>query len=187
MSHLRFSLTTSAQVLLIFGTVVVAPAVLANESGTPKWHGGQSGLRTLNLTAASNETERGIADAPPAGLSQADIYTSNAKLRNRAGKIVGTYHVACTITDARDEHGSAWSTCSIAANFGHRGMLLASALTELLNVDTSPGGFGVAPPVAEFAIVGGTGDFAGASGTVTSTRDVSLRRLRFRYTLAPPR
>ena len=97
--------------------------------------------------------------------------------------MAGTYHVACIITDEVDEQGSAWSTCSTAAVIDGRGTLLASSIAELLEVETSGNGFGVAPPTAGFAVVGGTGEFAGAEGQATSTREPSVRRLEYRYTL----
>ncbi len=136
----------------------------------------------LTVTAASKETERGGVDAGAPGLSKGDAYVSNAKLRNRAGTIAGTYHVACTITDEND-HGNAWSICWTTAKIKHRGTLIATGLAELLHVATAPGGFGVAPPKATFAIVGGTGSYAGARGQVTSKRDASIRRLTYRFTL----
>ena len=99
---------------------------------------------------------RGTGDTPPTGLSAGDSYVSHAKLRTPAGRLVGTYDVACTITDANDD-GNAWSICTTTARIQHRSTLIASGLAELLQVKTSPGGFGVAPPTARFAIIGGTG------------------------------
>jgi hypothetical protein len=115
-------------------------------------------------------------------LSAGDSYVSHAKLRNPAGKLVGTYDVACTITDA-DDHGNAWSICTTTARIQHQGTLIATGVAELLQVKTSPGGFGVAPPTARFAIVGGTGAYRGARGAVISTRKPSARMLSYRYTL----
>jgi hypothetical protein len=98
-------------------------------------------------------------------------------------------HVACTITNELDRNGSAWSLCSTAAVIDGQGSLLASGITELLKYETSSNGFGVAPPKAEFAVVGGTGAFAGALGQARSTLDASRRTLEYRFTLvrtAPP-
>ncbi len=140
-------------------------------------------VHTLTVTAASSETEHGGADTGSPGLSKGDTYVSNAKVRNLAGTVVGTYHVACTITDENDAHGNAWSICWTTAKIKGRGTLVATGLAELLHVDTAPGGFGVAPPMARFAIVGGTGAYAGARGQVTSKRTSSTRTLRYRFTL----
>jgi hypothetical protein len=131
----------------------------------------------------SAETERGTADIDGQGLSKGDAYVSNGVLRDESGEVAGTYHVACTITDEVDDRGSAWSTCSTAAVVDGRGALLAYSITELLEVQTSGNGFGVAPPMAEFALVGGTGEFAGAGGQVTSTREPSTRKLEYVFTL----
>jgi hypothetical protein len=136
----------------------------------------------LTVMAVSTDTVRGTGDTPPAGLSAGDSYVSHAKLRNPAGNLVGTYDVACTITDAND-HGNAWSICTTTALIQHRGTLIATGVAELLHVKTSPGGFGVAPPKARFAIIGGTGAYRGARGAVTSTRKPSTRLLSYRYTL----
>jgi hypothetical protein len=136
----------------------------------------------LTVMAVSTDTVRGTGDTPPAGLSAGDSYVSHAKLRSPAGKLVGTYDVACTITDAND-HGNAWSICTTTARIQHQGTLIATGVAELLQVKTSPGGFGVAPPTARFAIVGGTGAYRGARGAVTSTRKPSTRMLSYKYTL----
>lgn len=138
--------------------------------------------RVLTVIAFSSETVRGTGDTPPAGLSAGDSYVSHAKLRTPAGKLVGTYDVACTITDGND-HGNAWSICTTTARILHRGTLVATGLAELLHVTTTPGGFGVAPPKARFAIIGGTGAYRGARGAVTSTRTPSTRDLSYRFTL----
>jgi hypothetical protein len=136
----------------------------------------------LTVMAVSTDTVRGTGDTPPAGLSAGDSYVSHAKLRDPAGNLVGTYDVACTITDAND-HGNAWSICTTTARIQHRGTLIATGVAELLHVKTSPGGFGVAPPTARFAIIGGTGVYRSARGAVTSTRKPSARMLSYRYTL----
>jgi len=48
----------------------------------------------LTVVAVSADTVRGTGDTPPTGLSAGDSYVSHAKLRNPAGKLVGTYDVA---------------------------------------------------------------------------------------------
>jgi hypothetical protein len=162
-------------------TVVPARTVLAGNPDASDAHG----FHTLTLTVDTLETERGTGDTGFPGLTKGDTYVSNGKVRSVAGQVVGTYHVACTVTDELDENGSAWTLCSTATVIDGRGTLLASGLTELLNVETSGNGYGVAPPTADFALVGGTGSFAGAIGQVTSTRDASLRTLHYRFKLAP--
>jgi hypothetical protein len=184
------SLTMLAEVVIATPIAVAQGAnaqgaAVSSEGPAAEQDGSARGIQTLTVTADTSETERGINDTGPTGLSKADTYVSNAKLRDLAGNLVGTYHVACTITDEEDENGSAWSLCQTAATIDGRGTLLASALTELLDVQTSPGGFGVAPPTAEFAIVGGTGAYAGAIGQVTETRDASIRKLNYRFVLSP--
>jgi hypothetical protein len=162
----------SALLVAILAVLVTSSAAVAR---TQRPH-------VLTVMAFSADTVRGTGDTPPAGLSAGDSYVSHAKLRDRAGKLVGTYDVTCTITDANDD-GNAWSICTTTARIQHRGTLIATGVAELLHVTTSPGGFGVAPPVARFAIIGGTGAYTGARGAVTSTRKPSTRMLSYRYTL----
>ncbi len=153
-------------------------------AGTGLAQGDASGDVTLTLTVDSAETAFGVGDTGKAGLSKGDTYVSNGILRDPAGQPVGTYHVACTITNELDKNGSAWSLCSTAAVIDGQGSLLASGITELFRYDTSSNGFGVAPPKAEFAVVGGTGSFAGAIGQATSTLDASRRTLEYRFHLS---
>ena len=150
------------------------PSAAAGDDNTP-------GVSTLTVIAVSSETQRGVGDTPPLGLSKGDTYVSNAPLHDLSGAVVGSYHVACTITDEKDDNGNAWSICSTAASIEGGGTLVASGLTQLLQVATSPGGFGVAPPTAELALVGGTGSYAGARGVVTETRDASDRKLVYQF------
>jgi hypothetical protein len=164
-----------ASALLLVAILAVLVASSAAVARTQPAH-------VLSVMAVSADTVRGTGDTAPAGLSAGDSYVSHAKLRNPAGNLVGTYDVACTITDA-DDHGNAWSICTTTARIQHRGTLIATGVAELLHVKTSPGGFGVAPPTARFAIIGGTGVYRGARGAVTSTRKPSARMLSYRYTL----
>lgn len=164
-----------ASALLLVAILAVLVASSAAVARTQPAH-------VLSVMAVSADTVRGTGDTAPAGLSAGDSYVSHAKLRNPAGNLVGTYDVACTITDA-DDHGNAWSICTTTARIQHRGTLIATGVAELLHVKTSPGGFGVAPPTARFAIIGGTGVYADARGAVTSTRKPSARMLSYRYTL----
>jgi hypothetical protein len=169
----RVLITAGSSLLVAILTVLVTSS--AAVARTQRAH-------VLTVMAVSTDTVRGTGDTPPAGLSAGDSYVSHAKLRSPAGKLVGTYDVACTITDAND-HGNAWSICTTTARIQHQGTLIATGVAELLQVKTSPGGFGVAPPTARFAIVGGTGAYRGARGVVTSTRKPSTRMLSYRYTL----
>ncbi len=172
--------------LVAVGVIVVA--VFAGWLIASKSSGSDSSGRNLLLkfSVDSKETERGSGDTGNAGLSKGDTYVSNGVLRDETGADAGTYHVACVITDEEDDKGSAWSLCSTAAVIDGHGTLLAYGATELLQVETSGNGFGVAPPTSEFALQGGTGEYEGAVGQVTSTRDASKRDLTFRVTLMKP-
>ena len=158
-----------------------SPTALADDPSAAAGDDNTSGVRTLTVIAVASETERGVGDTPPTGLSKGDTFVSNAPIHDLSGAVVGSYHVACTITDEEDNDGNAWSICSTAASIEGSGTLVASGLTQLLQVATSPGGFGVAPPTAEFALVGGTGSYAGARGVVTETRDTSGRKLVYQF------
>ena len=174
MSAVRHSAFALVAGLVVAATLVSAPESLARSTQQ---------IHTLTVTAASSETEHGGGDTGPAGLSKGDTFVSNAKVRSRAGRVVGTYHVACVITDENDNRGNAWSICWTVARITGHGTLIATGLAELLHVKTAPGGFGVAPPKATFAIVGGTGSYTGAHGQVTSKRTASTRTLSYRFML----
>ncbi|HEY1590659.1 MAG TPA: hypothetical protein VGF81_02620 [Solirubrobacteraceae bacterium] len=153
--------------------LAAAPAALAAGAARPQ---------TLTVSVESTGTHRGTVDNGQQGLSIGDTYQSIGVLRSSAGKVLGAYHVSCTITDPND-HGSAWASCWTAALIKGRGTVIATGLAHLLHVATSPGGFGVAPPKASFAIVGGTGSYAGARGQMIETRTEAKRTLRFQFTL----
>jgi hypothetical protein len=139
-------------------------------------------VHQISLVVRSGETHRGTADAPPSGLSVGDTYQSDAALRTRGGAVAGSYDVSCTITGLTPT-GTAWSICTTIANVTHRGTLVATGLTKLLHVHTAPGGFGVAPSRASFALVGGTGAFAGARGQMVEKRTAKVRTLHYRFTV----
>ena len=173
-------LTVGVLVMSVVGVATAADDLSTADGTDPRT------VHTLTFTVDSTETERGTGDTGEAGLSAGDTYVSNGVLRDEADGVAGTYHVACTITDEVDANGSAWSLCSTAAVIDDRGALLGSAITELLDVETAGYGFGVAPPVAEFALVGGTGEFAGAEGQITSIREPEVRKLEYVFVLDLP-
>ena len=129
-----------------------SPTALADDPSAAAGDDNTSGVRTLTVIAVASETERGVGDTPPTGLSKGDTFVSNAPIHDLSGAVVGSYHVACTITDEEDNDGNAWSICSTTASIEGSGTLVASGLTQLLQVATSPGGFGVAPPTAEICV-----------------------------------
>jgi hypothetical protein len=139
-------------------------------------------VHKISFVVRSGQTQRGSADAPPSGLSVGDTYQSDGVLRTRSGAVAGSYHVSCMITGETPK-GTAWSICTTIANASHRGTLVATGLTKLLHVHTAPGGFGVAPKRASFALVGGTGVFAGARGQMVEKRTAKIRTLDYRFTL----
>jgi hypothetical protein len=97
-STLRWSISVVVAVVTL---LVSAPSSLGRSTRQ---------VHTLTVTAASVDTEHGVGDTGPAGLSKGDTYVSNATVRNRAGgRIVGSYHVSCVITDENDSRGNAWS------------------------------------------------------------------------------
>jgi hypothetical protein len=125
MPLVRLSVFAVVSTFALFATFAPARTALAADSD-----GNGRGVHTLTFTVDSSETERGTGDTGFTGLTKGDTYVSNGRLRNLAGELVGTYHVACTVTDEEDESGSAWTLCSTAAVIDGRGALLASAITR---------------------------------------------------------
>lgn len=117
---------------------------------------------TFELVARDRETRFKMVDAPPRRReSPGDIRTISARLRDSAGRPSGRLQAVFVQTSAREAQGTGT-------------FILASGRIVIAGVE----GRGNAP----FAIVGGTGQYAGAGGTVTLTE--ARGAVRFRFSLA---
>jgi hypothetical protein len=122
--------------------------------------GAQSGEQTFSYAKRQTRHFKFVDEAPrtkftsngPARLSVGDQIVQHAQYLDGSGKRVGTLELACTVT---------------------RGGSFAKAAEQCMATATLPGGTlalstGGGFDVHEAAVVGGTGRFAGARGTVTT-------------------
>ena len=140
---------------------LAAAAALAvlGASGFAATASGQATPRTLAFTAkAPAKHDTAQVDVKPHGLSGGDEFLVAQTLR-AGGHVAGRLHVACTVIDVsyRGED------CRLVLIL--RGGQLTAAGGGL---DRALRGVGDGTPGAgdDFAITGGTGDYAGAGGTV---------------------
>jgi hypothetical protein len=155
--------------------VIPTTATAAEDKPRPK---------TLTLFTVRAETEYGASDVGPTGLSKGDVYISTSPLRNEAGKGVGTYDINCVVVDEDAGGGLARMTCDAVASLGRQGEIVTTS-TVVGQVTPPTSGLGVIPvgPKKNWAIVGGTGKFAGADGVLHRTRTDTGHTLRYRYWL----
>jgi hypothetical protein len=154
----------------------IAAAACASAQAKPR-------VRTLTVVAQLSQTERGFNDVAPSGRSMGDVYVSSAPISNKAGKVVGTYDLSCTITDEDQGGGLARTMCTSSTTINGRGEIVAAGISVLRPSSGTPGPLGLLAREAEFAVIGGTGDFVGARGSVVSKRSETRRTLRYRYRL----
>jgi len=119
---------------------------------------------TLELVQRSSETRSAFVDNPPRRReSRGDMFTLSGPVRDAAGRRVGRAEGAFVLTTAKRAQGSA--------------TLLLDSGRLVIEGAVGPG------RVSELAIVGGTGAYSSARGSVEVTE--TRRATRLRLTLAP--
>jgi hypothetical protein len=148
--------------LLIIAAIAVA-AVAAGVAATVS--AGSSGERTIRLVERGGTF--GFVDNPPTGtkdnrlISAGDFSAGTVKLYERSGKRAGSLQIVCFATVSGPEVRAKFQ-CNGTAQLAD-GMLALSAVSERRpNQD-----------VDHIAVVGGTGAYKDARGTVTSTQRAS--------------
>jgi hypothetical protein len=119
---------------------------------------------TLELVQRSREARSGFVDAPPRRREgTGDIFTIGGAMRDTAGRRAGRADVMFVMTSRKHAQGSA--TFSLSS-----GTLVAAGALDGGRSD-------------RLAVVGGSGTYADASGTL----DIAYERrvTRFRFSLAP--
>jgi hypothetical protein len=135
----------------LLGTIAVA--VTAN---------GQSGPRAITIHASSQLEHAHLVDNPPSGNSAGDVLIFTEKLLNSNGDVIGSDAASCTfLFDQR-------SLCTGTYVLPH-GQLMVQLI--------QPGLSGTL--TYSQAIVGGTGRYARATGTVTVHQKASGDRFTF--------
>lgn len=124
--------------------------------------GAQTTPTTLELVQRERDTSTGFVDNPPRRRESAgDVFTIRGPVRDAAGDRAGSAQAVFTQTGRRSALGS--------ATFALRdGQLMIAGVVDGGAADT-------------LAVVGGTGAYAGATGTVRVTE--GRRRTVFTFTL----
>jgi hypothetical protein len=116
---------------------------------------------TLELVQLERDVRAGFVDNPPRRRESAgDVFTIRGRVRDAAGRAVGSATAVFTQTSRRTAHGGATFTLADGA----------------IEVGGALGGRGV----DTLAIVGGTGAYANATGSVRITE--GQRRTTFSFT-----
>jgi len=140
-------------VVLLCASVALAAAISAGVAGAASTKSGSS----VTLHLVEKDATFKFVDNPPAGKnvppSAGDQFAFTSDLLEK-GKRVGTLDATCTVTKG-GKH--AWSTCTGVMALGS-GQLAAIALVPLADNARQP----------DISIVGGTGAYTGATGTLRS-------------------
>ncbi|MQA75570.1 MAG: hypothetical protein GEU88_14730 [Solirubrobacterales bacterium] len=155
--------------------LLVAPTTASVPDGKPR-------VKRLTLFTDRSETENGGVDLGPAGLSKGDVYVQANPVRNKDGKVVGTYDLSCTTIDEDNGAGQVRQLCDTATSLRRRGQIVTTGIV-LAVPHPSATRFPGLLPVRRFTmpIVGGTGKFRGARGVLQRTFGDPRTTLRFRY------
>ncbi len=149
--------------VLVAAAVVVLAALVAGCGG-----GGTTlGKQTLSFTEKQNDNSFSFADNPPKSspsngdepkLSNGDQITFTAEMIDRSGKDVGDLDATCTVT--------ATTTGSFDDS---RAQCIGTATIPGGTLTLTVGGKAFGAGTTHGAIVGGTGNYAGATGSFTSS------------------
>ncbi len=121
---------------------------------------GCGGGTTLDLTVRNDK--RTVVDLTVAGASQGDLLGVNGDLIDSSGATIGAFHLAAAVvrtTRAREVRG----TNAYISWTGTPDSLVFAGAPEY------PAGGGLPTEPVRFAVVGGTGQYSGASGQATVT------------------
>jgi hypothetical protein len=124
--------------------VIAATTVLA----VTAWPASAHQTRTIHFFEAFKNSVGGDIDANDTKSDFGDYSVFHTQLRDReGGKIIGHNNAVCL-------HGSFRDYCQATFVFNNRGMLMSYGLGSLSDK----------PHIDHFAIIGGVGEFIGASG-----------------------
>jgi hypothetical protein len=127
-------------------------------------------IRTLRVIAANPHTE--TLDFPPTGKSPGDIYVFDAPILAASGRTV-LGRLRGTQTEIKTEHGMETVQGMLTYQLGSGNDIVVGGLSA------NPLGTSVLVKNKPFvrAVLGGTGKYSGARGTVTTTRLTNTRYL----------
>jgi hypothetical protein len=128
-------------------------------------------IRTLRVIAANPHTE--TLDFPPTGKSPGDIYVFDASILAASGRtVLGA--LRGTQTEIKVEHGMETVQGMLTYQLGSGNDIVVGGLSAN---PLSASGFLVKNKPFVRAVLGGTGKYSGARGTVTTTRLTNTRYL----------
>ena len=155
--------------LVIVVVTVGAVVGLASASTSTSTSSGQ--VSTLRVIAVNPHTE--TLDFPPKGQSPGDLYVFDAKIVASNGRTV-LGELRGTQTEIKTEHGMETVQGMLTYELGTGNDIVVGGLSA-----NPVGVTGVLVKNKPFvrAVLGGTGKYSGATGTVTSTRLTSTRYL----------
>lgn len=152
----RFVLIISAACAAIISAAAVVGSSGAQQPGPP--------TGTLELVALDREGSFKFVDIPPRRReSGGDQFLINQRLRNTSNRRVGRAHAAFAVTPGRPSVSQGSATFV----FGNGQIVVTGIIDERGRTDT-------------LAIVGGSGAYAGARGTLVTTE--TRRSTRFLFT-----
>jgi hypothetical protein len=137
-------------------TVLATGAVVAAATALPATGQQAPGARTLTLTSVTARGSEHAIDTPPKGESAGDRFIFASTLR-RGAAMAGRMEGDCLAVDAKFEG----LQCTLTAVLADGSIALEGAsLNKRIPGATTPAG-------DVYAITGGTGAYAGATGTMT--------------------
>jgi hypothetical protein len=160
---------------LLIGTAAAAVAALVVGSA---WAGGASATTaarapggTIAIHAVT--AQENFVDADPAGFGLGDLVALHEHLTNAGGKPAGHDGVACTVTLVASDH--AQLECLATLHLKGGDLTVQGLFTEPFREPHHP--------TAVMAVTGGTGTYAGATGTV-AVHEVSEEETDYTFHLA---
>jgi hypothetical protein len=150
--------------------VVTVGAVAGFASASTSTSSGQ--ISTLRVITAKPHTE--TLDFPPTGKSPGDVYVFDATILSANGRTV-LGGLRGTQTEIKIEHGTETVQGMLTYQLGAGSEIVVGGLSAN---PLSASGFLVKHKTFVRAVLGGTGKYSGASGTVTTKRLTATRYLQ---------
>ena len=160
--RIRWAISTGLVLVVVTTGAVVGFASASTSSGQ---------VSTVRVIEADPHTEK--LDFPPKGQSPGDIYVFDAKILASNGRTV-LGELRGTQTEIKTEHGMETVQGMLTYELGTGDDIVVGGLSA-----NPVGVTGILVKTKPFvrAVLGGTGKYSGATGTVTTTRLTSTRYL----------
>jgi hypothetical protein len=164
---LRWASSTGLVLVVVIVSVVVGFASASTSTSTSSGR-----VNTLRLITLKPHTE--TLDFPPTGKSPGDVYEFDATVMRANGRTV-LGELRGTQTDIKIEHGMETVQGMLTYQLGSANEIVVGGLSAN---PLKSSGFLIKNKPFVRAILGGTGKYSGARGTVTTRRLTSTRYLQ---------